>query len=911
MRFLIAILLLLFCSALAAQHKGERQAIEDALVQYEGLENDPQLFLLERSLQKCEADFPPNDTTTAKVNYALATWHADNRDFDKALSFSNKNLEIQKRLDSLSLRTAQAYTQVAEQYVALYKFPKAEKHFQYSINLDAGTKVNFQNYLGLAKVLHAQGNYSLLKEYAKHAYDLATTPSDKCEALHLQLTGSARMSEIEKSNEIVEEILTLSKKYGLTYHRGRAYAHLGWINNIIARAHRKRKNHTAAEEAFHTAIQYYNKGISFLEKSDSKEKHKPIMWAYTNISNQYKYLNKKELAIQYAKLAVNENQDHHGGVYQPSSAFFYYNLAAKYASFKDFEASIRQQQNAIKCLLGDENFSDSRKTIPKEDLYKVSIKWRLLESLKEKALCYAHLYLEHKNREDLESSERHLSNAVELIDIMRAELSTDETKVYWRKRTKTIYDTAIEMSDWLEDHERILKYMEKSRSLLLLDELNHKEAMSMIPARLAEKEKQLRDAFTDATDNTILKFKEYNDFLTSLKENYSSYYKYKFDVQTPTIKEVQDEILDDSTQVLNYYITYDSIYLLNITKTSSELVTKKNDRQLDHKVNNFLGYLDNKDSLEFQVNFEAFTKVSHELHELLFSGITQKRHKSIIIGDGAIDYIPFDVLVSSINQGKPKYLIEDHIFCNAPSLSILRKYSRQSNFNNLLLVSPGKFSELEMSPLVESKDELSALEKFSDTEVLRGENATFSAFSEISSNYDVIHFSTHSGIHEDTEQPWIAFNDSLISLNEVYKLKLNASLVTLSSCKSLDGKDRSGEGINSLARAFLFADSEAVIGSIWNLNESSGREVIRDFYKSLKNDELKPTALRKAKMKYIKNNPYKSPFYWAPLVLIGDPGSLDSAPKESGFKFLYLLGIIMLCYLLWSKVSKRDKAQLS
>jgi len=882
------------------QNKDARQAIEDALTQYETLDNDPQLLLLERSLQKSEEQLGKIDTTTTKVYNSLSKWHNKNNNYKQALNFAVKHHATVKELGVDIDEEVKATTAVGGILTKMYNFIEAERYYTMSMELldDYNHPLNYYNYKGMSRVLLSKGDYNLLIAHARHAYELAENSDQQCEVLHLELNGHARIGDLEEADKTLSKILFKANKDNLVYHLGRAYSHKGWLNNIKGRSNTK-KNAQLSKSQFQQSINYYETSIDYLRKSKDNRAESPIVWAYTNISNQYRNLNKAELAIKYAKRAVDEHEKISGAPYSPAYAFTYYNLATKYTWQKDYESAIRHQQNAIKCLLGDDSFSDSRAAIPKEKLYKVGIKWRLLNSLKEKAISYAHLYLKHKNKADAESAERHLATAVDLIDLMRGELTTDNTKVYWRSRTRSIYDTAIEISVWLGNKEKVLKYMEKSRSLLLLDELNHKDAMSFIPERLSERERELRQAFADSDEGDVAHFKVYIEYLDSIKTAFPSYYKYKFDIEAPTLKEVQNSMLDDSTQIINYQITPDSLFILNITNKGSELITSPRPKSLEEDVSRMLTYLNNKDSLEYQHHFLDFVGLSQKLYGKLYGDIRDRRKNVIIIGDGIIDYVPFDVLVSEVSDQKPRYLIQDYIFSVVPSLTILQKVEDKRDFDNLLLVSPEEYDKLGLQKLKQSEEEKRALERYSDTRHLSLDEATFQQFSKVSGDYDVIHFTTHSGLDVVTNKPWIAFADEVVSQDDIYKMRLSASLVTLSSCKSIDGQAQTGEGVNSLARAFLFADASAVIGSAWNLNEMAGLEVMKDFYKSLKDNTEKSVALRQAKLNYINSNPYKSPYYWAPLILIGDPASLEVSTKQANHYLIILaiIGMVGLVFL--------------
>ena len=910
--------------------------MEDALLQYKTLDHHPQLVLLEGLLDKSNNSFTKLDTTLAKVYRALAKWHLAELDPTTALQYFKEQEKILRQVDSpQSLSRTLTYKAIC--LLALSRLSEAEKNINLSllINKEIEDSNDFRNYRLLSKVQYGKGNYGLQVDYASIAYDLAVTPQEKCTALYEMFRGNIWLRNTAASQANMESLLQLSKAHNLTYHRGQAYYCLAWQKAEEARraryAYRKKvrpiENSTKLSdiekekqieklrnlrrpEVSIEAIKYYDKAISYYLKSDNDNRHNQIAHCYSGMGIQYENIDKVDLAIQYAKLAIVESDKHYGKEYHRGTSTHYHNLAVRYIRDKEYESGIRQLQNAIKCFLHDTEFSDVRSVIAVEDFYAVSHKWDLLRSIKDKALCYAHLYDEHKNKEDAINAEKHLSNALELIDIMRAELSTDDSKVYWRRKTRSYYNDIVEISNWLKDEEKIFKYMEKSRSLLLLDELNHRDALKLIPENLAERERQLREDFSfNKGENDISKYEIYKGFLDSLKMAYPHYYEYKFQVVTPTIQEVQENIVSDSSQIVQYFLTGDSLFIHSITSESTELFHTRKPKRLKKDINRMNILLGNKDSLEYQDTYAEFLSLSHDLYGLLLGNLDDKAKQLIIIGDGPINNLSFEALVKHIKpNGQPRYLIEDHIVSLAPSLSVLMKLRHKNDFDNLLLVSPENFEGLNLASMKQSEAEIELLSTISNTKTLRAEEATMQNFVESSPDYDVIHFSSHSGL-DSLKNPWIAFNNAKIELQEIYKLNLDASLVTLSSCKSSDGKrsdsesyegENFSEGVNSLARAFLFADASAVIGSNWDLNESAGLEVLGDFYKGLKNNMSKAEALRTAKLNYIAANEYKSPYYWAPLVLIGDPGALESSTHQShlGLIFLFTLGILMIGFLL-------------
>ncbi len=114
----------------------------------------------------------------------------------------------------------------------------------------------------------------------------------------------------------------------------------------------------------------------------------------------------------------------------------------------------------------------------------------------------------------------------------------------------------------------------------------------------------------------------------------------------------------------------------------------------------------------------------------------------------------------------------------------------------------------------------------------------------------------------------------MVSLNtyEVYDIPLKAKMVVLSSCNTGTGILYSGEGILSLARGFIYSGGQSVIMSMWEIEDRSGTEIVKSFYKYLKRGATKSNALRKARMEYLKKLGYAeiASLFLVVLVIYGN-----------------------------------------
>ncbi|MGC9293343.1 MAG: CHAT domain-containing tetratricopeptide repeat protein [Acidobacteriaceae bacterium] len=147
--------------------------------------------------------------------------------------------------------------------------------------------------------------------------------------------------------------------------------------------------------------------------------------------------------------------------------------------------------------------------------------------------------------------------------------------------------------------------------------------------------------------------------------------------------------------------------------------------------------------------------------------------------------------------------------------------------------------------------------------------------------YAVAHFAVHAIV--DTERPEFSGivlsmvhrngtpADGVLWLHDIYRLHMPVSLVTLSGCETADGKSIPGEGINGLARAFLYAGAHSVIGTLWNVEDSSSNELMQVFYRAFFDQRVtSAAALRQAQLHVMADPSHQAPYYWAGFVLEGD-----------------------------------------
>jgi CHAT domain-containing protein len=148
-------------------------------------------------------------------------------------------------------------------------------------------------------------------------------------------------------------------------------------------------------------------------------------------------------------------------------------------------------------------------------------------------------------------------------------------------------------------------------------------------------------------------------------------------------------------------------------------------------------------------------------------------------------------------------------------------------------------------------------------------------------DFQILHFSTHGWL--DTVHPELSAlllsrftadgrpQDGRLRMHETYGLELSADLVVLGGCQTALGRETEGEGIEGLARGFLYAGARRVLVSLWSVGDQATAELMKRFYQALLVDGLPPpAALRRAQLSMIDEERWNAPSRWAGFVLQGD-----------------------------------------
>ncbi len=241
----------------------------------------------------------------------------------------------------------------------------------------------------------------------------------------------------------------------------------------------------------------------------------------------------------------------------------------------------------------------------------------------------------------------------------------------------------------------------------------------------------------------------------------------------------------------------------------------------------------------------------------------------IIVPHGSLHYVPFHALFDG-----EKYLIETHQVSYLPASSFLR-YSHDVDRAEQGMLAVG-YSYQDRLPHAVAEAE--SLGERWQAELVCGDAATRERVQALMSGRRIIHLATHGEFHHDNPLfSGLALADGWLTTLDVFNLRLNASLVTLSGCHTGRSLIGGGDELLGLMRAFLAAGASSLLLSQWAAEDQSTALLMECFYEQLAAGATKAAALQEAQLGLLHEGApsYRQhPFFWAPFYLVGDAGAL-------------------------------------
>ncbi|MCG8327545.1 MAG: CHAT domain-containing protein [Chitinophagales bacterium] len=547
-------------------------------------------------------------------------------------------------------------------------------------------------------------------------------------------------------------------------------------------------------------------------------------------------------------------------------------------------------------------------------IYLIDLAGLFTQSYKENHETY---YL-HKAKEVLDLIDQ-------LVSLIRYESLSEQSKLFWIEKGVDTYMLGVEVCYLLDAIDEAFYFMEKNKALLLQENIKTLQARWKldVSTEILEREyalyyqrlslyEKLQSQSDDIKLKKVytLKNEAYLSFMDSLKQTYPSYTKTKEQIQiTPLNEASRLYSFSDEKCFVEYILNEKDGYGIFCSTTEQQFFKIPDVPALHAELTDLKHYLikpilDKTSVIEFRRTAQAVFNKLFPFPDAL-NKLSGK--EIVIIPDYTLQHIPFEALTVNVESSLGEsYLINFSEISYLQSISVFQQIQQKKNAPNykLLGIGPHEFQIEGLSTLSGTRGSMDMLSEFKSTKILFGEDATKSTFFDHINNYEIIHLNTHAGLDSLNQEPWLAFRKEKLTLNELYGVENQASLIVLDACKTNEGKLASGEGLINLSRGFFYNGTQSVLAAMWNVNERSGNKIMQGFYDHLQDGRSKSKALQAAKITYLKTHQHSEilPYYWASYTLTGSAQPIVLSYRYSFLKYILitLLLVVPLLYL-WYK----------
>ncbi len=460
--------------------------------------------------------------------------------------------------------------------------------------------------------------------------------------------------------------------------------------------------------------------------------------------------------------------------------------------------------------------------------------------------------------------------AVDIIERQRASINTEASKIGFVGDKQAVYQRLIAALFAEGQHTVAFEYIERSKARALVDMLASKQDFAvhtanagevrtlLARANSAEAEGRAQDSSADTGKQRSLAVQSRQQLGQQAPELASL-----VTVTPVTVQEIQNRLPSDEVLV-EYYAEGKEVYAFVLSKAGLRGI-KLDGEGLTAEVQHFRQALQDTRSTSHR---DSAGKLYNRLVKPLETGLNQRN--LLIVAHGPLHYLPFNAL----HDGNG-YLIERYSIRQLPSASVLKylKGVKPNTTGTLLAFGNPDLDDPQLDLKYAQAEAQNVAKVLPNSKALVRREASESAFKRYGEGFRYLHIASHGQFNADTPLNSSLLlakdreNDGALTVGELYSMRLNADLVTLSACETGLGKIANGDDVVGLTRGFLYAGSRSIVASLWKVDDEATAYLMTRFYSALKGTS-KREALRLAQIETRKKYPH--PYYWAAFQLTGE-----------------------------------------
>jgi CHAT domain-containing protein len=483
--------------------------------------------------------------------------------------------------------------------------------------------------------------------------------------------------------------------------------------------------------------------------------------------------------------------------------------------------------------------------------------------------------------------------AIEATEAIQGQLRLGELVASWASHGEPLYAQAIRVLYDLKRPAEAFEYAERARARAFLNQIgNRRLPATGVPPELAKAVEDVRQRLIELENQSAANGSErtrlmglgasakpahemedtrklYEELLARVKRA-NPEYSSLVTVDTASLAQVQKEILDDRTSLVEYFVLDDETLVWIIDRGHvTWLALPVSASDLHHRI----GYL-----RDLIARRRPSAEAAAALHSAVFAPLEPylRHRRVVIVPHGALHFLPFGALWSA---GRGRYVAQDYTLTLAPSASVLRFVLRKRKAATAGLLALGNPD----GSLPHAEQEVRVVAQLYGSTPLLGRDAKESRLYQKGGAAGIVHLAAHAtfdpvrplftrldlaadgGISPPDER-----TDGKLHVYEIYGLDLeNTNLIVLSACDTALGPRDAGDDIVGLPRAFLYAGAPAVLTTLWAVDDEATAAFMQAFYRRLRRGMVAAEALAGAQRDLLRQTTWREPYFWAAFTLTG------------------------------------------
>ena len=626
-------------------------------------------------------------------------------DTQKALAFYNQALPLFRAVRNVKQESI-VLNNLGSVYARIGESKKALEYFSQALPLkrvigDRKSEANTLHNMGFANSQLAQLQTAL--DYYNQALPLRRATGDRLgESITLNSMGSVyyKLGELQKALEYHSQGLALSRALADRRNEAVTLHNVGLVHSQLGEMQK--------------ALEYYNQALPLRRAVGDRYGE-----AYTldSMGSVYVALGENQKALEYHNQSLQLRRavgDKYGESYALSNIGSVYHRLGKIPEAIDYSNQALRLRQAIGDRRGEAlalrnigfTYGELNEYEKAREYYtKALALFRVVGDRNSEANVLGDLARVARHHKNLNEAKDLIETSLGIVESTRSAVSSQELRTSYMTTKRDSYDFYVDLLMQLHQdqpsagHDQMaLRASEQARARTLLDLLTEaridvhkgvdpvlKEKEKASLARISEIQAQFFRAHSQpkpdsskitALESELKKANEEREQLeTEIRQKHPRYAELQYPAPL-NLKAIQ-QLLDGKTVMLEYYLEKDASFLFAISKHNFLAARLPAGSILTNEVKSLRDAVANPNRLALSNYLQKARSLYQKLVEPAAKLLTDK-HTLIIVPDGILYYLPFEILLQSDTARKAqndlsqlKFLIRDFAVSYVPSATVL------------------------------------------------------------------------------------------------------------------------------------------------------------------------------------------------------------------------------------------------